>query len=124
MIEAEQVTSLAIDPEVIETPSESGAGQRVARCPSCKVAVWSNYSGAGPVVRFVRVGTLDNPDLVPPDVHIFTSSKQPWVQLAAGTPIFPEYYEREQVWSAASLERRKAILPLIEAHQASGRSAA
>lgn len=121
MIEADRVASLGVDPELIDTPSESGAGQRIARCPVCKVAVWSNYAGAGPVVRFVRVGTLDNPDLLAPDVHIFTSSRQAWVQLPAGAPAFPEYYEREQVWSSSSLERRKALQPLIEAYQASRR---
>jgi hypothetical protein len=119
MIEADRVTSLGIEPEVVATPSESGSGQRIARCPTCKVAVWSHYSGAGPVVRFVRVGTLDNPDFLPPNVHIFTSSKQPWVQLPAGARVFPEYYEREQVWSPDSLERRERLLPLIEAYQAS-----
>jgi len=124
MIEADRVTSLSAEPEVVDTPSESGPGQLIARCPNCKVAVWSNYSGAGPVVKFVRVGTLDNPDLLPPDVHIFTASKQPWVQLPAGAQAFHEYYEREQVWPQPSLERRKTLLPLIEAYQASRRSAA
>lgn len=124
MIEADRVTSLGVDPEVIDTPSESGSGQRVARCPACKVAVWSNYSGSGPAVKFVRVGTLDNPNLLPPDVHIFTASKQPWVPLPTGAQAFPEYYEREQVWSSASLVRREALLPLIEAYQASKRRAA
>ena len=37
--------------------------------------------GAGNAVRFIRVGTLDEPDRLPPDIHIFTSSKQPWVVL-------------------------------------------
>lgn len=124
MIEADRVTSLGVAPEIIDTPSESGSGQRIARCPICKVAVWSNYAGAGPIVKFVRVGTLDNPDLLPPDVHIFTSSKQPWVQLPAGAQVFPEYYEREQVWSAASLQRREALLPLIDAYQATLRGEA
>lgn len=123
MIEADCVVALGDEPEVIVTPTESGSGQHIARCPTCKVALWSNYAGAGPLVRFVRVGTLDNPDLLPPDVHIFTASKQPWVQLPAGDPAFPEYYEREEVWSASSLERRKALLPRIAAYQASRSSA-
>lgn len=122
MIESDRVTSLGVEPEIINTPTASGLGQHIARCPSCKMAVWSNYAGAGPVVRFVRVGTLDNPDLLPPDVHIFTASKQPWVHLPVGAPAFSEYYEREQVWSASSLQRRLAILPLIEVYQASRRS--
>lgn len=122
MIEADRVINLGVEPEVVDTPSESGLGQKIARCPSCRVAVWSHYAGAGPVVKFVRVGTLDNPDLLPPDVHIFTASKQPWVMLPAGTPAFAEYYERETLWPRESLARRQAILPLIEAWQASRQS--
>lgn len=122
MIEADRVVSLGVEPELVDTPSESGFGQQIARCPTCQVAVWSHYAGAGPVLCFVRVGTLDHPDLLPPDVHIFTRSKQPWVQLPADAKVYPEYYDREQVWSAASLERRRALLPLIEAYQASRRS--
>ena len=118
MIEADRVTLLAGEPELVDTPSASGMGQRIARCPKCRVAVWSNYAGAGPVVRFVRVGTLDEPDRLPPDVHIFTASKQPWVLIPPGTPSVPEYYEREKLWPAESLARRQAILPRIEAHQA------
>jgi len=81
MIEGNRVTNLGIEPELVNTPSNSGAGQIIARCPVCRVAIWSNYAGSGPVVKFVRVGTLDNPDLLPPDIHIFTESKQPWVVL-------------------------------------------
>ena len=119
MMEADRVQSLGVEPDLVETPSESGAGQKIARCPICKVAVWSHYAGSGPITKFVRVGTLDSPDLFPPDVHIFTASKQPWVTLAPGTPAFPEYYEREALWPKESLERRWRILPLIEAYQVS-----
>jgi hypothetical protein len=113
MIEADRVDLLSGEPMIVATPSESGQGQRIARCPRCFVAVWSNYSGAGPQVRFVRVGTLDTPDALPPDIHIFTASKQPWVQLPPGVPAIPEYYDRKQYWPAASLERRKALLARI-----------
>jgi hypothetical protein len=119
MIEADRVIELGTRPEIVDTPSASGRGQKIARCPTCRVAVWSHYAGSGPVVKFVRVGTLDEPDLLPPDVHIFTASKQPWVMLPPGAPAFAEYYERETLWPAESLARRRAILPLIEAHQAS-----
>src|ERR1700685_4609376 len=71
MIESDRVVNLAAEPEIIDTPSNSGRGQKIARCPKCRVAIWSNYSGAGPVIRFVRVGTLDAPDHLPPDIHIF-----------------------------------------------------
>jgi hypothetical protein len=83
MIESDRVVLLSGAPEVVLTPSNSGKGQKIARCPQCRIALWSNYAGAGDVVRFVRVGTLDKPDRLPPDIHIFTSSKQPWVVLPA-----------------------------------------
>ena len=118
MIEADRVMDLGEPPELVHTPSESGLGQAVARCPNCRIAVWSNYAGAGPLLRFVRVGTLDEPDRVPPDIHIFTSSKQPWVVIPSGVPFVPEYYEREIYWSAESLARRQALLPQIAAYKA------
>ena len=110
MIESDRVVLLSGAPEVVLTPSNSGKGQKIARCPQCRIALWSNYGGAGDVVRFVRVGTLDKPDRLPPDIHIFTSSKQPWVVLPRGTPAVKEYYDREKYWPKASLKRRLALL--------------
>jgi hypothetical protein len=121
MIEADRVSPLGADPELVDTPSQSGKGQTIARCPVCRVAVWSNYGGAGPVIRFVRVGTLDTPDALPPDIHIFTASKQPWLELSPAIPAVPEYYDRKAHWPAESLRRREALRPLIEAYQASRR---
>jgi len=95
---------------IVATPSASGKGQRIARCPRCQVALWSHYSGAGQAIAFVRVGTLDEPDRLPPDIHIYTASKQPWVELPAGVPAVPEYYDRERYWPQASLARRRALL--------------
>jgi len=110
MIEADRVLLLAGEPELVMTPSASGKGQKFARCPACRVALWSNYAGAGDKVRFVRVGTLEEPDRMPPDIHIFTASKQPWVILDPGTPVVPEYYQRSKYWPAESLRRREALL--------------
>lgn len=124
MIEADRVTELGAPPELVDTPSDSGSGQQIARCPKCRVAVWSHYAGSGPLVKFVRVGTLDNPDLLPPDIHIFTASKQAWVVLPLGTPAVPAYYEREERWPAESLARRAVLLPQIEAYQATRQGAA
>ena len=118
LIETERVTPLAAKPELVDTPSQSGMGQTIARCPQCRIALWSHYAGAGTILSFIRVGTLDNPDALPPDIHIFTASKQPWVVIPPGMPAVPEYYEREKYWPPASLERRRAFLPRLEAHQA------
>ena len=110
MIEAERVDLMSGDVDIVDTPSASGRGQKISRCPKCRVAVWSNYAGAGDLIRFVRVGTLDEPDRLPPDVHIFTMSKQPWVVLPAGTPAYHEYYKAAEIWPADSLARREAFL--------------
>jgi hypothetical protein len=110
LIEADRVVLLKGTPEVVNTPSNSGKGQKISRCPTCHIALWSNYAGAGDKIRFVRVGTLDDPDRCPPNIHIFTSSKQPWVILPPHAPAVPEYYDRKQHWSGESLARRKALL--------------
>ena len=110
MIEADRVQLMEGEVQIVDTPSNSGKGQRIARCPKCLVSVWSNYAGAGHAVRFVRVGSLDEPDRLPPDVHIFTASKQHWVQLPSGTRAFPEYYKTAEQWPKESLERRATLL--------------
>ncbi len=110
MIESERVQLLHGEVEVVDTPSNSGKGQKISRCPKCQIAVWSNYAGGGDAVRFVRVGTLDDPDRFPPDIHIFTASKQPWVVLPANIPAVVEYYKASELWPKESLERRTALL--------------
>ncbi|HEX7923141.1 MAG TPA: GFA family protein [Bradyrhizobium sp.] len=109
MYEAERVAHIAAEPEIVDTPSASGKGQKIARCPRCKVAVWSNYPGSGAAVRFVRVGTLDDPSRCPPDVHIFTSSRQPWVTFPPGAKVFAEYYDRKVVWPEEAQERWRVL---------------
>ena len=109
LIETDRVELLHGTPDIVNTPSNSGKGQLIARCPKCRIAVWSNY-GAADKVRFVRVGALDNPDQCPPNIHIFTASKQPWVMLPPGTPAVPEYYSMTEMWPAESLARRKSAL--------------
>jgi hypothetical protein len=110
MIETERVLRVDGQPETTDTPSASGRGQKIVRCPNCHVALWSHYAGAGTKIAFVRVGTLDEPDRLPPDIHIFTASKQPWVVLPPGTPAVEEYYDREQYWPQDSLRRRQRLL--------------
>ena len=109
MIEADRVELLGGEVEAVDTPSNSGNGQKISRCPKCRIALWSNYAGAGDAVRFVRVGTLDEPARVPPDIHIFTSSKQPWVILPPDAPAVAEYYDLKKMWPPESLTRRDAL---------------
>lgn len=110
LIEADQVVKHSGDIETIEMPSEKSHGQKISYCPTCRVALWSVYPGGGPKFLYVRVGALNNPDAYPPDIHIFTASKQSWVQPAPGTPVVEQFYDRNEMWPAGSLARHKAAL--------------
>ena len=95
-------------PQPVEVPRDDGSRQRIFRCPSCQVAVFSEYGR--PEVRYVRAGTLDRPSEVTPDVHIFTRSKVSWITIPESAPAFEIYYDMKELWPAASLERLNAIL--------------
>jgi hypothetical protein len=109
MIEADRVELLQGEPEPFLVPTPSGAGQKVFRCPTCRVSVWSNYLRAGEKIRFVRVGTMEEPDRLAPDIHIHTVSKQPWVTLPDGVPAVENYYDNKAYWPVESLERLKRL---------------
>ena len=109
LIETERIGLLAGDPAPFAMPTDSGRPHVIHRCPGCGTALWSDYGGR-PALRFVRVGTLDDPAALAPDVHIFTRSKLPWVELLEAVPAFEVYYDMHRLWPAASLERRRAIL--------------
>ena len=110
LIEAERVSLLDGEPEMTLTPSNSGKGQKVWRCPKCRVALWSNYAGFGDNVDFVRVGTLDHAERITPDIHIFTSSKQPWVVIPEGSNQADEFYSLKEYWPDSSRARLRRAL--------------
>jgi len=110
LIEADQVQVIQGCPENIDVPSDSGVGQKICRCPSCKTALWSNYGAAKDTVCFIRVGTLYKPDLCPPDIHIFTSTKQKWVELNDSVPVMEKYYQRDKYWPEQSIARYKRAI--------------
>lgn len=110
LIETACIALLAGTPVEVATPSNSGKGQIILRCPDCQIALWSHYAGAGRRFAFVRVGTLDDPGAVPPDIHIFTTTKLPWVVLPPGIAAVPEYYDRKAHWPDWALARRAACL--------------
>ena len=107
LLEAERVEVLSGEPQAVDVPRDDGSSQTIYRCPACQVAVFSLYSS--PRVRFVRGGTLDDPAAGPPDVHIYTRSKVGWFTLPEGVPAFEEFYDLEEVWPPASLERLTAL---------------
>ena len=107
LIEADRVELLAGEPQPVDVPRDDGSMQRIFRCPTCQVAVFSQYTH--PEVRFVRAGTLDEPRSVVPDVHFFTRSKVGWVTLPDSAPAFDVFYDMKALWPAASLERVEAM---------------
>lgn len=110
VIETDRV-EVSGEPDLVTTPSASGKGQEIARCPTCRVALWSHYPTSGRKSSFIRVGTMDDPGRTPPDVRIFTSTKQPWVTLADGKPVFAEFYpSSEGIWSEEARARWKALM--------------
>jgi len=112
LIETPMLEMLEGSPETIDTPSESGKGQKIVRCPTCEVALWSHYGGMGEKAAFVRVGTLENPDACPPHVHIFTRSKQPWFDLPIDAPAYEIFYSRddlEQLFGADGADRWRKL---------------
>ncbi len=105
IIETQSIEQLGCEPVAVRVPTNSGRPHDIFRCQSCETAVWSDY-GARPWLRFVRAGTLDEASVITPDVHIFTETKLPWVQLTPDVMAFPEYYDMEAVWPAESWTRR------------------
>lgn len=109
------VTNIWIEKKFVETITGSaksfklhgGSGKphEVFFCERCGTYLWSKYYAAPGDTVLLRVGTLDRPETVKPDVHIFTRSKLPWLDLPKDVPAFDAFYELKQVWSAESLER-------------------
>ena len=109
LIEADRVELLSGAPEPVPVTGTSGKPQTILRCPRCRVALWSHYPGGGPGLSFVRAGTLDDPSRLAPDIHIYTSTKLPWLELPAGVPAVPEYYSAKEVWREESLARVRQL---------------
>jgi hypothetical protein len=109
LIEADRVLVMSGAPEPAPVPTPSGRPHPIYRCPACRTPVWSEYGGR-PQIRFVCVGSLDDPAALPPDAHIFTRSRQPWVVLPEATPSFEIYYDMGSLWPADSQQRRRAAL--------------
>jgi hypothetical protein len=118
LIEADRVQLLQGDTRGFVQPTGSGRPHIIHRCADCGTALWSNYGGREEI-RFVRVGTLEQPSALQPDLHIYTRSKQPFVKLPGEgvgattgkeAPVCEAYYDSSKLWPAESLARRKAIL--------------
>ena len=57
-------------------------------CQRCGSTVFSRRMSAG--IMGLTVGSLDDPSVFAPDMHFWTSSKQPWLKITDGLPQHPE----------------------------------
>lgn len=108
IIEADRVTC---EGPVTEhhLPTPSGKGQITTRCATCGVAVFSNYLVREGKLRYIRVGTLDDPSECPPDVQIFTSSLPNWAMLDPSVPSYEKFYDFKDVWPEPAWARWQAL---------------
>lgn len=106
-----ETARVEVDGPIVERsiPSASGRGQILVQCAGCGTTIYGHYGGGGRAVAFVRTGTLDDPAAFPPDIHIYTATRRPWVLLPPDVPAVPEYYRASEYWPAASLARRDAL---------------
>ena len=109
IIETDRIELLSGAPQPVTMPTDSGRPHDVYRCPTCQTALWSDY-GRRRVLAFLRVSTLDDAASFPPDAHIFTRSKLPWVELPKDAHAFDVFYDMQAEWPAESLARRRAVL--------------
>lgn len=110
IIEADRLTHSGPTTEMT-LPTPSGMGQIITRCAQCGTAVFSSYLSRQGKLRYIRAGTLDDPNACPPDVHIFTSSKLPWIDIAGDTPVYPDFYTFSDVLPPAAMARWTALFP-------------
>ncbi|PWU19523.1 MAG: aldehyde-activating protein [Verrucomicrobia bacterium] len=108
IIETSAIKILRGKLRAVPVPRDFGPHE-IYRCPKCNVALWSVY-GHRSQIRFVRVGTLDEPSALRPDIHIYTETKVPWLKLPKGTPAFRRYYDRKKVWPLKSQQRLERAL--------------
>jgi len=104
-IEAKHVRATGAEPQSHRLKGGSGKRHDVFFCGTCGTYVWSRYQVVPGDCLFVRAGTLDDPSVVQPDVHIFTRSKVPWLALPEGARTFKSIYKLDRVWPAESLAR-------------------
>ena len=108
LIETDRIEILSGAMTVYTMPTDSGRPHDLHRCAACGTTLWSDY-GRRRIMSFLRVATLDAPSDLPPDVHIFTQTKLPWVEVT-GAPSFEVYYDMSALWPPESLARRQALL--------------
>jgi hypothetical protein len=109
-IERKFVAPSGPEPVAFRHTAGSGKPHDVFRCGACGTALWSKYHAAPGDTVLLRGGTLDDPASVKPDVHIFTRSKLPWLDLSKDARVFDAFYKIDEVWPPESLARWRELI--------------
>lgn len=109
-IERKFVEASGVEPASHRLTAGSGKPHDVFSCPACGTALWGKYHAAPGDTVLLRAGTLDDPAAIEPDVHIFTRSKLPWLELPEGARAFPTFYKFDAVWPPESLARWRDVV--------------
>ena len=97
-------------------PTGSGAGYDPHFSSKCGTFIWCEYHVAPKGFLVLRTGTLDKPNNVEPEAHIFTTQKLPWLPLPKDVPCFPEMYNRIETWPEASNQTMDRLVAKAKGH--------
>tara|TARA_B100000579_G_scaffold278075_1_gene230015 strand:- start:122 stop:604 length:483 start_codon:yes stop_codon:yes gene_type:complete len=103
--------TLFVEGEVSSTELKAGSGAscKTYFCNKCGAYVYADYDSAFKRLT-LRTKTLNNPENFPPQVHIFTKDKDPWLNLSKDVTCFEEMYDPKKIWPEESLKRYSKYL--------------
>jgi hypothetical protein len=98
-------------------PEKPEGTSRRALCQQCGTIFWGNDNPWGYAVSDVRIGTLDFPGIMEPDMHSFVGSKLGWIELPKDAKTSKGHYDYKQMWPKSSLKRLEICLERFAAAQ-------
>ena len=78
-------------PREYRTKADSGTGVFRSFCENCGTPLFAGNEAA-PQMIAIKLGSLDDPSRHAPNIHIWTSSAQPWHHIDAAIPSFPKNF--------------------------------
>lgn len=100
---------------LIQDPSKPQAKSRHSLCPKCGTVLWGNDPQWDHAVSNVRIGTLDFPGIMEPDMHMFVGSKLGWIDLPKDAKTSRRGFDYKTTWPKSSLKRLEICLERFEA---------
>jgi hypothetical protein len=86
---AEGVLTVEGELTAVPMPTLQGGVSTQRYCAKCLTRIYNTNTGR-PGLAVIRAGTIDGSEGLSPRLHIYTSTKQPWVVLPKGVPAYPE----------------------------------